>query len=55
MPVFTVHCHTPLIRSFRALQVAGLFDLPLDQIESQQRELFDRLRREGFKVRLLML
>ena len=23
--------------------------------ESQQRELFDRLRREGFKVRLLVL
>jgi hypothetical protein len=25
------------------------------QAESQQRELFDRLRREGFKVRLLVL
>jgi hypothetical protein len=25
------------------------------QAESQQRELYDRLRREGFKVRLLVL
>jgi len=35
MPVFTVNCHTPLTRSFRVEQVAGLFDLPLDQIESR--------------------
>ena len=33
MPTYTIHCHTPLTRSFRVEQVAGLFDLPLDEIE----------------------
>ena len=35
MPIHTIHCHTPLTGSFRVEQVAGLFDLPLDQIESR--------------------
>ena len=35
MPTYSIDCHTPLTRSFRVEQVAGLFDLPLDQIESR--------------------
>jgi GNAT superfamily N-acetyltransferase len=35
MPIHTIHCHTPLTRSFRVEQVAGLFDLPLEAIESR--------------------
>jgi hypothetical protein len=35
MPTFTIHCQTPLTRSFRVEQVAGLFDLPLEDIESR--------------------
>ncbi|MDX1944341.1 MAG: hypothetical protein SFU86_02965 [Pirellulaceae bacterium] len=29
MPTITLHLHTPLRRTFRVLQVAGLFDVPL--------------------------
>jgi GNAT superfamily N-acetyltransferase len=35
MPTYTIHCHTPLTRSFRVEQVAGLFDLPLEEVESR--------------------
>ena len=35
MPTYTIQCQTPLTRSFRVEQVAGLFDLPLEEIESR--------------------
>jgi len=40
MPIHTIHLTTPLHRTFRTEQVACLFD---------------RLRREGLKLRLLVL
>lgn len=40
MPTYTIHCHTPLTRSFRVERFAGLFD---------------RLRRERITGRLLVL
>jgi GNAT superfamily N-acetyltransferase len=35
MPIHTIRLATPLTRSFRVEQVAGLFDLPLEEVEGR--------------------